>query len=419
MKYHLKNFTALKPRLKWLSPIVFVVCFFIALTSAHAAVDPAKGKSLFQNNCSACHLLSDKKLVGPGLKDVDQRHSEAWMLKWIKNNAALRSSGDKEANDLFAANGGAAMTLFTSMEDDDIKSILAYVKTGGDAATSTTTTGGTPAPESSTDYTLLMIVIITMLVLLSILLRRVRQNLMRMSKEKLGEDLPKQWTIMQRLKSRRTWATVIMFLVIIGGYEMVIGAQKLGRSKGYQPVQPIHFSHRIHAGLNKIDCKYCHAGVEKSKTASIPSISICMNCHKGVSEGETPAGTEEIQKIYYYAGFDPSSMTYSKEPHEIKWTRIHNLPDHVYFNHSQHVVAGKLACQKCHGPIETEDEVYQFASLGMGWCVNCHRETRVQFSSNHYYDGLYEDVHERLKMHPQDSVTVEQLGGTECQKCHY
>ena len=108
----------------------------------------------------------------------------------------------------------------------------------------------------------------------------------------------------------------------------------------------------------------------------------------------------------------------TRQGKEVEWVRIHNLPDHVYFNHSQHVNAGKVQCQTCHGPIQEMDEVKQFSDLSMGWCVNCHRETKVQFTSNKFY-SIYEKFHEDLKKNPSDSITVAKIGGTECQKCHY
>src|ERR1043165_2495275 len=197
---------------------------------------------------------------------------------------------------------------------------------------------------------------------------------------------------------------------------MTDSAIRLGHSKNYQPTQPIAFPHSLHAGIAQINCLYCHAGAEKSKTAGIPPVSTCMNCHKGIQAGQTDAGTAEIQKIYAaYNNYKP-----------IQWIKIHNLPDHVYFNHSQHVAVGKIACQTCHGPVQEMDQVYQFESLSMGWCINCHRQTQVQFASNGFY-SMYAGMQEQLKkdsvMYPYDStklkMTEARMGGTECQRCHY
>ena len=220
-------------------------------------------------------------------------------------------------------------------------------------------------------------------------------------------------------------ASIILFLV--AGYFLVDAATTVGYETNYQPRQPIFFSHKIHAGVNQINCLYCHAGAEKSRQAMIPSPNICMNCHKAINsfkgqlltaEGKAVDGAAEIQKLYDYVGWDPVKRAYTKPGHPIEWIKIHNLPDFVYFNHSQHVVVGKVQCQTCHGPIQQENEVYQFATLGMGWCINCHRETKVQFTQNNYY-SIYAKYHEELKNHQIDSVTEEMVGGTECQRCHY
>ena len=107
-----------------------------------------------------------------------------------------------------------------------------------------------------------------------------------------------------------------------------------------------------------------------------------------------------------------------KIPGPIEWKRIHNLPDHVYFNHAQHVSVGKLECQQCHGEVEAMDVLAQHSPLSMGWCINCHRETEVQFKGNEYY-ASYAKYHEQLASGDKEKVTVEDIGGLECQKCHY
>jgi hypothetical protein len=173
----------------------------------------------------------------------------------------------------------------------------------------------------------------------------------------------------------------------------------------------------LHAGQNAIDCQYCHSGAEKSKHAGIPGTQVCMNCHKYVQTGPK-YGETEISKIYAYSGWNPDEGKFVREPKNIEWVKIHNLPDHVYFNHSQHVKVGKIACQTCHGKIETMETVEQFAPLSMGWCVNCHRETKVQFADNNYY-SVFEKFHDEIKKGKRADVTVEDIGGTECQKCHY
>ena len=142
-----------------------------------------------------------------------------------------------------------------------------------------------------------------------------------------------------------------------------------------------------------------------------------MNCHTYISEGPI-TGTTEISKIYDAIGFDPDTRTYIEgyKQKPIKWVRIHNLPDLSYFNHSQHVVAGKVECQTCHGPIEEMDVVYQHAELTMGWCIDCHRTTEVAMEGNEYYTELHTQLKEKYK---GEKITVDKIGGIERAKCHY
>jgi hypothetical protein len=193
----------------------------------------------------------------------------------------------------------------------------------------------------------------------------------------------------------------------------------------------------VHAGINQISCLYCHGNAWESRHAAIPSVNVCMNCHKVITEysskssklydaaGNEINGTAEIQKLYKYAGFDPANAAKwnPSMAKSIEWVKIHNLPDHVYFNHAQHVHAGNVQCQTCHGEITQMDEVKQFAELSMGWCINCHRETKVNFNYNdstgNKFYSIYEKFHNDFKNHKMDSVTVQNIGGTECQRCHY
>jgi hypothetical protein len=225
-------------------------------------------------------------------------------------------------------------------------------------------------------------------------------------------------------------------LFVIGGYYTIQGAIGLGRNKNYEPEQPIFYSHKVHAGTNQISCLYCHGGAFEGRHANVPSVNICMNCHMAISEYGTTSeklyredgtevnGTAEIQKIYAASGWDPKLKKYTSKEKPVEWVRIHSLPDHVYFNHSQHTRAGQVQCQTCHGPIQEMNEVKQFADLSMGWCINCHRESKVNFYNKETGEGnkfysIYESYHNDLKNKKIDSVTVEMIGGTECQKCHY
>jgi hypothetical protein len=217
-------------------------------------------------------------------------------------------------------------------------------------------------------------------------------------------------------------SAVIMLLV--SAYFVYGFLMQIGINQGYEPVQPIHYSHKIHSGDNEIDCNYCHSSARVSKHSGIPSLNVCMNCHKSIYEynGETTDEYSkefydaEIQKLYKAVGWDDESQEYTGETQAVKWVRIHNLPDFSYFNHAQHVSVGDIECQTCHGPVEEMEIMYQYSPLTMGWCINCHRETNVKVKDNQYY----EKIHEQLsKKYGVDKLTAAQMGGLECGKCHY
>ncbi len=385
------------------------------------------GKALFQTNCTSCHKV-DVKVTGPALRGVEDRWPDkAKLHAWIKNNAAVLKSGDKYANDLFNEYNKSSMQLFPSLTDKDIDAILGYIKTAPlpskDPGTNPTTGKG-----DESDNTLLFGILTLILAVIAFVLLQVNANLKKLADQAEGhvgvEPVP-FW----KNKSYIAFLTVVLF--IVGGYLTSMGAIGLGRSKDYQPQQPIYYSHKVHAGINQINCQYCHIGVYQGKQATIPSVNICMNCHMAINEykgekivneeGDEVNGTAEIHKLYKYAGFEEGKPWDATKAKPVEWARIHNLPDHVYFNHSQHVNAGKVACQTCHGEIQKMNEVKQFAELSMGWCINCHRTTQVQFKDNGFY-SIYEKYHADLKSGKMDStkgVTVHDIGGTECQKCHY
>jgi hypothetical protein len=212
--------------------------------------------------------------------------------------------------------------------------------------------------------------------------------------------------ILHKIKYRIVPIALLTISMLFITQYIVKSAIDLGRSKNYQPDQPIKFSHKIHAGQNQTSCLYCHFNAERGKFAGIPPANVCTNCHVLVKEGGK-TGKFEIARIYEAIEKD--------QP--IKWVKVHNLPDHVFFDHSQHVVAGKIDCLQCHGDVAAMDEIVQVNDMSMGWCVQCHRETSVQFDNNFY--GKYEQLHKDLKDGKISKVTVEQIGGTDCMKCHY
>jgi hypothetical protein len=210
-------------------------------------------------------------------------------------------------------------------------------------------------------------------------------------------------------KVRRKWIHLII-LTVAGTfitYHLVVSSIMLGRSQFYSPDQPVKFSHTVHAGQNKIDCIYCHSYAPYSKTAGIPSENVCMNCHLLVRNG-TRTGSFEIAKVIN--AFNTGTP--------IEWVKVHNLPDHVFFSHAQHVTAGGISCVKCHGDVKSMNRIEQVSDLSMGWCINCHRTTKVNFQGNNFY-AQYKLLAEKLRNGTIDSVTVSMVGGLECMKCHY
>ena len=389
------------------------------------------GKALFSANCASCHAVK-KDLTGPALAGVEERWGDDKKLyAWIKNNQAFLKTGDKYANDLYLKWNKVPMNLFTNLSDAEIGAILTHVNTVANAPEPVISSTDPAAKGAADDNTLLFGILTLVLAVVALILLQVNSNLKKLTDEKEGapsyEPVP-FW------RNKAYVALTVLVLFCLGGYLTVRGAIGLGRTKNYQPEQPIYYSHKVHVGVNQINCLYCHGGAQEGKHANIPSINVCMNCHLAINEyagtekmyredGTEVNGTAEIQKLYKYAGFDPAvSKTWDPNAAKpVEWVKIHNLPDHVYFNHSQHVKAGKVACQTCHGEIQNMGEVKQFADLSMGWCVNCHRETKVQFADNGFY-SIYQKFHDDMKKGLIDSakgITVERIGGTECQKCHY
>ena len=392
------------------------------------SVKAQDGKALFSQNCASCHAL-DKRLTGPALKGAEDRWggNRKNLHAWIKNSSNYLKTGDKYANDLLKEYNGTQMTAFEgALDDKQIDAILDYVKNWKPATP--TAMAATGAAQTEGDNTLLFGILTLILAVIALILLQVNANLRKLSYDKTGvvSDEPIPF-----YKNRSYIAMFAVVLFLVGGYLTTKGAIGLGRNKDYQPVQPIFYSHKVHAGINQINCLYCHGGAQDSKHASIPSVNVCMNCHQAINEykgeklyteeGVEVNGTDQIKKLYEFAAFTPGKSWDASKAKPIEWTKIHNLPDHVYFNHSQHIKAGKVQCQTCHGEITKMDEVKQFADLSMGWCINCHRESKVQFKENGFY-SIYQKYHDGLKNGTIDStkgITVEMIGGTECQKCHY
>ena len=382
------------------------------------------GDKLFNNNCASCHKVGEK-LVGPALMNIWERQDFEWIKNFIWNSAAVIQSGDEYAVNLYNEYNKTQMTAFPSLTEDEIMSILSYVQdeTKKLAAAPTVTVdpngpviegGGSGVMDKYFNLILVGFVVVLLLILGVLFL--ILSVLSRILKQRDDMDTEDEEIISQRfnvgavVRSRPFLGLVTFIFVAIVVKGSIDALYTVGIQQGYQPTQPIAFSHKIHVGQYEIDCQYCHTGVRKSKNANIPSANICMNCHTMVKT-ESP----EIQKIYKAIGYNPDDQTYSGEQKPIEWVRVHNLPDLSYFNHSQHVNVANLDCENCHGEVGEMEVIEQVAPLTMGWCIGCHRETEVNYKDNAYYDKLLE-FH---KSNNNENFVVEDIGGLECSKCHY
>ncbi|AXG73407.1 cytochrome C [Flavobacterium arcticum] len=396
------------------------------------AGDPVKGKELFNSLCAACHKL-DAKATGPALRNIADKHDRAWLYKWVRNSSEMIKSGDATAVKLFAENNNSVMTAFPQLSDKDIDDIMAYTsqpKAEPRISSAPVGGGGNGGSDSGVNNTLVLaalvlvlLVLIVMLVLVNKTLRKVAEaNGVNIADDESSVSLWKAYA-----KNQFLVLVTVILLLLSSSYFLYGFLMQVGVDKGYEPIQPIHFSHKIHAGENGVDCKYCHSSARVSKTSGIPSLNVCMNCHKNISEftGSKDSTyveyskefyTAEIQKLYDAVGWDKTTQAYTGKEKPVKWVRIHNLPDFVYFNHSQHVSVAGVDCQKCHGPVETFEIMKQDAPLTMGWCINCHRETNVKVEGNEYYEKIHDEL---AKKYGVAKLTAANMGGTECGKCHY
>ena len=226
-------------------------------------------------------------------------------------------------------------------------------------------------------------------------------------------------TVLGRRKKCKAPKLMMLVALLSLGYIAKITyveARALGRQHGYAPVQPIWFSHKIHVTQNGINCEYCHVDARTSRHAGIPSLNVCMNCHNQVHKGSV-SGTKEIAKIYKHLGYNPKTGQYDKPGKPVQWVKVHNLPDLVYFNHSQHVQAGKVKCQECHGPVEKMNRVVEYKELAMGdFCLDCHRKRGIDTSNPYYKHYKFKEMKEKQGI---DKITVDKIGGADCSSCHY
>lgn len=432
---------------------------FAALTLGFVAFSnlvSAQGEGLFKAKCATCHM-THKNSTGPKLFGVRDKWAsggakEGSIYQWVNNWQTAA------ANDPYAAEvskwSPTAMSAFPDLKKEDIDAILDWVDAQPDPAAAGASadpaaggaegaTSAEPLEEENNSWIWVIMGVIFVVVIMAV--GGVRRQLSiatsddEVAAEKMtyGEEL-RALAWKYRLQVGLV-SLVVVISIIVALFQSLYSINIM---EGYQPSQPIAFPHAQHAGINGIDCKYCHNTVTKSKSASIPSVNVCMNCHKQIDGAGKPF-EGEIKKIYAAAGWDKGGMKYTGKTKPIVWNKVHVLPEHVYFNHSQHVVVGGLDCKQCHGdmtqmaetamvqPVEELNKIegnikLTRKTLTMGWCIECHgkKDVAIGNGKNAYYD----EIHRRLKKDPKlyasylnddGKVTVNELGGWECAKCHY
>lgn len=428
---------------KGLYALVLTLFWFASYSSAQ------DGEAIFNSKCATCHQ-AHKDMTGPKLFQVREKWEEGGALEgslheWVRN---WQIAAEKDPYARAVADWSpTAMTTFPSMTDAEIEAMFDYVDAQPLPGATTAGSGGGGGMMVETQkgdglgwiwYVLGAVFLVVILSLLGV--KKQLQSISDENKEEKPKFGSKQWA----WENKRYVGMASLVAVVAVVTWLFVGLGEIGITSGYQPSQPIAFPHDIHAGINGIDCNYCHNSASKSRTAGLPTTNVCMNCHKQI----TGAGDQmaKIQNIYNSAGFDPEGGgTYSGETDNIVWNKVHTLPDYAYFNHAQHVEIGGIDCKQCHGDMTKQKETARVVpveelnliegnvqltrpTLTMGWCIECHDKKEISTGTLDQKGGYYEEIHKRLIENDPDlyekyledgKVTVKELGGWECAKCHY
>ena len=415
--------------------LVFLFILPLSFSTYGQEGDHVEGKKLYNTYCASCHKLN-KRAVGPKLRGVTEKYDREWLYSWIKNSSAMIKAGDAQAVAVWEEYNKSVMTAFPQLSNLDIDNILAYTDyippVVAQATVNTVQSAAVSQGPSDFIMNLILVLLVLIFAILTFMLVAVNRTLLVIAKsngftppEKKPKKNPRKPIWKAFAENQFLVLITVAFLLLSSAYYSYAYLMQIGIDQGYMPIQPIHYSHKIHSA-NKIECKYCHSSARVSKHSGIPSLNVCMNCHMYIAEynGEEDLEngytkdfyTKEIKKLYKAVGWDEENQKYTGKSEPVKWVRIHNLPDHAYFNHAQHVEVAKIDCQKCHGPVEEMEIVYQHSPLTMGWCIDCHRESNLNVESNEYYAKIHEEL---SKKYGVEKLTVAQMGGLECGKCHY
>lgn len=425
---------------------VFALVIALFLIAPYS-VNANQGEALYSSQCATCHT-PHKDMTGPKLFEVREKWEKGGALEgslytWVRNwqVAAAEDPYAKEVSEW----SPAVMTLYPDLTNEDIDAIFDYVdaqplpSAGGSQTGATGEVGGAQESKGVSWLWYLLGSVFVVIIFAASGIKRQLEDISGESENKIKIG-SKAWMF----KNRKG----LLIGGVIGALSLVtilfLGLYSIGVYEAYQPSQPIDFPHDVHAGLDKIDCMYCHNSADKSKTAGLPTTDLCMNCHKQITgEGDQ---VEKIAKIYQSAGFSPEGGgTYSGETENIVWNKVHVLADHVFFSHEQHVLVGGIDCKQCHGDMTKQKEVARIVpveelnqiegnvqltkpTLTMGWCIECHDQKEISRGPLEGKGGYYDEIHKRLLENDESlyadylkdgKVTVKELGGWECAKCHY